>query len=193
MTFAVASKTLRAGAVGATRPAGTAAHAAEQGLFLEVGAGLSQIDTGLDNIAGVSVDDSDTFFSVGAGFNFNRMVALEAGYADLGEAEVSVPLAAYTATISADGFYFGPRLTGALSNQIEGYARVGMLVWDAEFSDSDGFAGSDDGTDVYFGLGAALKISDQLSLGADWTRYMLESDGEDLDVDAFGGKLKFSF
>lgn len=173
--------------------AGTAAHAAEQGLFLEVGAGLSQIDMGLDNIAGVSVDDSDTFFSVGAGFNFNRLVALEAGYVDLGEATVSIPVLPYSASLSADGFYFGPRLTGALSSQIEGYARVGMLVWDVEFSDSEGFVGSDDGTDVYFGLGAALKISDQLSLGADWTRYMLESEGEDIDIDTFGGKLKFSF
>lgn len=171
----------------------SAAQAAEQGLFLEVGAGLSQIDTGLDNILGVTVDDSDTFFSVGGGYNFNRMFALEAGYTDLGEAKISVPSWNYTATLSADGFYFGPRLTAALSNQIDGYARIGMLVWDAEFNDSDGFTGSDDGTDVYFGLGAALRISDQLSLGADWTRYMLESDGEDIDVDTFGGKLKFSF
>jgi hypothetical protein len=177
----------------ATTMAGSAAHAAEQGLFAEVGAGLSTIDTGLDGLAGVSVDDEDMFFSIGGGYNFNKMFAVEAGYTDLGEAEISIPSIAYTATLSADGFYFGPRLTLELAPQFEAYGRIGMLAWDAEFNDSDGFTVSDDGTDVYLGIGAAFKISNQLSLGADWTRYMLESGGEDVDVDTFGGKLKFNF
>jgi hypothetical protein len=68
----------------ATTMAGSAAHAAEQGLFAEVGAGLSTIDTGLDGLAGVSVDDEDMFFSIGGGYNFNKMFAVEAGYIRLG-------------------------------------------------------------------------------------------------------------
>lgn len=175
----------------ATTMAGSAAHAAEQGLFAEVGVGLSIADTGLDNIPGVSVDDEDMFFSIGAGYNFNKMFAAEVGYIDLGEAEASVP--GYKATFSADGFYFGPRLTVELSPASEVYGRIGMLAWDGEFEDSDGFSASDDGTDVYLGIGAAFKISNQVSFGVDWTRYMMESDGDDVDVDTFGGKLKFNF
>jgi OOP family OmpA-OmpF porin len=87
---------------------------------------------------GVSVDDEDVFFSIGGGYNFNKMFAVEAGYTDLGEAEISVP-GFYTATISTDGFYFGPRLTLELSPQFEAYGRIGLLAWDAEFNDSDGF------------------------------------------------------
>lgn len=172
--------------------AGTAAHAAEQGLFLEAGAGLSMIDVPSFNVPGVSVDDEDVFFSIGGGFNLNRMFALEAGYTDLGEVSISDIYGDYAA-VSADGWYFGPRLTAELSPQIDGYARIGMLAWESTLTSNVGISGTDDGTDVYFGLGAALRISDQLSLGADWTRYMLESDGEDIDIDTLGGKLKFSF
>lgn len=178
----------------ATTMIGSAAHAAEQSrFFVEAGVGMSSIDASLDGVPGVSADEEDVFFSIGAGYSFNKMFAIEAGYVDLGEAELSVPAAGYTASISADGFYFGPRLTLEITPQFEAYGRVGVLAWDAEAKDSDGLSESDDGTDIYFGIGAAYKISDQVSLGADWTRYALESDGEDLDVNTFGAKLKFNF
>lgn len=177
----------------ATTMIGSAAHAAEQSrFFVEAGVGVSSIDTDV-NEPGVSVDDNDVFFSIGAGYNFNKMFAIEAGYIDLGEVKVSVPEIAYTATISADGFYFGPRLTFEITPQFEAYGRVGVFAWDAEAKDSVGNSASDDGTDVYFGIGAAYKISDQVSLGADWTRYAYEDDGDDFDVDTFGAKLKFNF
>ena len=177
----------------ATTMIGSSAHAAEQSrFFVEAGVGVSSIDTDI-NVPGVSVDDDDVFFSIGAGYNFNKMFAIEAGYIDLGEVKVSVPAIAYTATASADGFYFGPRLTLEITPQFEAYGRVGVLAWDAEAKDSEGNSASDDGTDVYFGIGAAYKISDQVSLGADWTRYAYEDDGDDLDVDTFGVKLKFNF
>lgn len=177
----------------ATAMIGSSVHAAEQNrFFVEAGVGMSSADTGI-NGSGVSVDEDDVFFSIGAGYGFNNMFAMEAGYIDLGEVKVSVPASAYTATGSADGFYFGPRLTLEITPQFDAYGRVGVLAWDAEVKDSNGFSASDDGTDVYFGIGAAYKISDQVSLGADWTRYTFKSDGEDLDVDTFGAKLKFYF
>lgn len=177
----------------ATTLAATAAHSADSGFFAEVGVGMTKVDTDVDNIPGVSVDDEDMFFSIGGGYSFNKMFALEAGYTDLGEAEISIPSIAYSATISADGFYVGPRLTFELAPKFEAYGRIGMLVWDGEFKDSDGYSVSDDGSDIYFGIGAAYKISDQVSLGADWTRFTVESDGDEADIDTFGAKLKFNF
>jgi hypothetical protein len=172
--------------------AGGAAHAAEQGFFAEVGAGFTTMDSGLDGVPGVSVDDEDVFFSIGGGYNFNNMFAAEAGYIDLGEASVS-NIFGDKATISADGFYFGPRLTIGVTEQLDAYARIGLLAWDAEVTSNFGLSGQDDGTDVYFGIGAAWNLSPQFAVGADWTRYATESDGEDMDVDAFGAKLKFNF
>ena len=177
----------------ATTMIGSVAHAAEQSrFFLDAGVGMSSIDTDIYE-PGVSVDEKDVFFSIGAGYNFNKMFALEAGYVDLGETKISEPAFAYTATISADGFYFGPRLTFEITPQFEAYGRAGVFAWDAEAKDSDGFSASDDGTDVYFGIGAAYKITNQVSLGAEWTRYAFEGDGDDFDVDTFGAKLKFNF
>lgn len=173
--------------------AATAAHSADSGFFAELGVGMTKSDTGIDNVSGVSIDDNDVFFSVGGGYSFNKMFALEAGYTDLGEVEVSAPALAYTATISADGFYFGPRLTFELAPNVEVYGRLGMFAWDVEAKDSLGTSIKEDGTDIYFGIGAAYKISDQVSLGAEWTRFTAESDGDDADMDTFGAKLKFNF
>lgn len=176
----------------ATTMIGSAAHAAEQSrFFVEAGVGMSSIDLGSE--PGWSVDEEDVFFSIGAGYSFNKMFALETGYIDLGEAEATETATGDTAKVTADGFYFGPRLTLEITPQFEAYGRVGVFTWDAEVKGSDGFSASDDGTDVYFGIGAAYKISEQVSLGADWTRYTFESDGDDVDVDAFGAKLKFNF
>lgn len=173
---------------------GSTAYAAEQSrFFVEAGVGMSSVDTGLDNVPGVSTDEEDVFFSIGAGYSFNKMFAIEAGYVDLGEAEVSNTATGATASIGADGFYFGPRLTLEITPQFEAYGRVGMFAWDAEAKNSLGDSASDDGTDVYFGIGAAYKISDKVSIGAEWTRYAYEDDVDDFDVDTFGAKLKFNF
>ena len=170
------------------------AYAAEQSrFFVEAGVGMSTVDTGLDGVPGVSVDEEDVFFSIGAGYGFNKMFAIEGGYVDLGEVKASEAATGYSASISADGFYFGPRLTFEISPQLEAYGRVGVFAWDAEGKDSDGFSASDDGTDVYFGVGAAYKISDKVSIGAEWTRYAYEDDVDDFDVDTYGSKLKFNF
>jgi hypothetical protein len=175
----------------ATTMAGSAAHAAEQGLFAEVGAGLSTFDLpSYFYVPGVSVDDEDMFFSIGAGYNFNKMFAAEVGYIDLGEAEASVP--GYKATFSADGFYFGPRLTVELSPQVGAYGRVGMFAWDAGDKDNVRFSKSIEGTDFYFGIGAALRISDRGWLLADWTRYTIQAR-EEFHVDTLGAKFKFDF
>ncbi len=169
---------------------GGVAHAADEGFFAEIGVGYSKMDVPAAP-AGVAVDDTSTAFSIGGGYNFNNMFALEAGYTDLGE--VTASGAGLSATVSVDGWYVGPRLTFALNNQAEVYGRIGILAWDAETKSNFGFSGSDDGTDVYFGLGAAWKFNDKVSLGAEWTRYKFEDAGGDTDVDVIGAKLKFNF
>jgi OOP family OmpA-OmpF porin len=173
--------------------AGGAANAAETGFFVDIGAGMSKVDVPSYDLPGLSVDDEDVYFSVGAGFNINKMFAVEAGYVDLGEVSADYPALSLSATTSADGFYFGPRLTLEVSPQFDVYGRVGMLAWEGETTSNFGVSGEDDGTDVYFGIGAAFNFSEQVSLGAEWTRYALESEGEDLDIDTFGAKLKFNF
>lgn len=165
------------------------AHA-RYGFFADIGAGLSKNDM-FDGIRSVAVDDEDAFFSVGGGYEFNNKLALEAGYVDLGEAEIS-PIAAYTVTSSAKGLYAGPRLTLELSPLVGAYGRVGAFAWDAEGKDNVGFSASQEGTDFYFGVGAAFRILKKSWLAAEWTRYTMKG-GEDVHVDAFGAKLKFSF
>jgi len=172
----------------ASLTAGTA-QAADSGFFAEVGAGYMKADPDLPSE--VKVDDDSMSFSVGVGYNINQMFAIEGGYVDLGEVKASYGV--LSAKVSADGFYFGPRLTFALSDKVDAYGRIGMIAWDAETSSNFGVSYKDDGTDVYFGIGAAYKLSDKVALAADWTRYKYEGDGADVDVDVIAAKLKLNF
>lgn len=167
----------------------TPAHA-RYGFFAEIGGGFSKNDM-FEGIRSVASDDTGTFFSFGGGYDFNDKLGLEAGYVDLGEAEIS-PLATYTVTSSAKGLYAGPRLTHEFSRLIGAYGRAGVFAWNAEGKDNLGFSASQEGSDFYFGIGATFTISKKSWFAADWTRYTMKG-GEDVHVDAFGGKLKFSF
>lgn len=167
----------------------TPAHA-RYGFFAEIGGGFSKNDM-FEGIRSVASDDTGTFFSIGGGYDFNDKLGLEAGYVDLGEAEIS-PITTYTVTSSAKGLYVGPRLTLEFSRLVGAYGRAGMFAWDAEGKDNVGFSASQEGTDFYLGIGAAFRVLKKTWLAAEWTRYTMKGN-EDVHVDVFGGKLKFSF
>jgi OOP family OmpA-OmpF porin len=173
----------------ATAMAASVAHA-RYGFFAEVGAGLSRYDI-FEDISSVPVEEEDKFFSIGGGYDFNKKLALEGGYIDLGETDIYL-LGGYTLTTYADGFYFGPRLTLELSPLVGAYGRIGMFAWDAGDKDNVRFSKSVEGTDFYFGIGATFKISDRSWLMADWTRYTIQAR-EEFHVDTLGAKLKFDF
>lgn len=49
-----------------------------------------------------------------------------------------------------------------------------MHPWDAALKEGDRVSITDEGSDMYFGLGAMPKLSDRLSLGGDRTRCTVE-------------------
>lgn len=162
----------------------TFATASDAGAFIEVSAGYSSVD--LPAIAGTTQDDNSTAFSIGGGYRFNKMIAAEVGYTDLGEASYSVA-GTTIATADAKGWYAGPRLTFAVTDKLDAYARAGVFFWEAEAS-ALGITVSDDGSDAYYGLGAAWNFTDKVSAGLDWTRYDTDSE-----IDVISAKLKFNF
>lgn len=163
-------------------------------------------------------DDSDTAYSIGIGYDFNKYIAIETGWLDLGQISGSVSDSAsgtlygksYTATgavtfkAEADGFYLGPIVSIPVTEKFKAYAKAGVYFWDMDADASatisltyDGttYAAdekaslSDDGEDLYYGLGASYDVTDKLTVRADWIRY----DVYDVDIDLFSASLIFKF
>ena len=186
-------------------------------LYLTASVGQSTMD--MDDLTGFSVDDDDTSYSIGLGFDFNRYLALEAGYIDLGEVSASIsgsftgtyqgsPISA-TGTLStaADsyGFYLGPQLNIPATDALDFYIKAGYLAWDMEATatasgtmtyDNIVYAGDvtatvdDDGYNPYMGFGLSFDVSNTWAIKADWVRYVDVGD-TDIDVVAAGVTWKF--
>lgn len=194
---------------------GLASHAnADAYIFGNIG--MSKFDVG-SAPAGFSVDDQDVATEIGIGYELNDTLALEVGYASLGETSVSTvgtqSGTVYGSTVSVNGkiavdskgFTFGVRGNAPLNDNLKMYGRLGLYNWTTDVSISGTttingttYTGSasgeaDDGTDFYFGAGAEYDLSDKFAITAGWTRFAPTVLSEDVNVDTFylGGVLKF--
>lgn len=176
----------------------TPANAAEtttnwaSGFYATASVGQTRAD--IEDMPGFSVDDTDTGYSLGLGYEFNKYVAFEAGYVDLGE--TTMTLGAFNAAVEADGFYFGPKVSLPITDKFSVFGKVGLFAWDVDASSNFGVAASASGTDAYFGAGLAYDITDALALKAEWTRYNSvgdENTTDSADVDFIAAGLVFKF
>lgn len=192
------------------------AFAADKGFYGIVELGQSEVD--ISAPAGVSVDNKDTSYSLGAGYRFNDYVSVEGGYLDLGEVSASgsgtlsgtyygTPFTAtgtFSAQSDAKGWFLGPKFTLPLSKQMDLYGKVGYYFWDSDttatFTGSVTFGGvtysgggsakvTDSGDDPYYGLGLAYRFTDRIGIQAGFTRYSVQ----DTDVDNLALGLTFKF
>lgn len=187
------------------------------GLYGSASFGSTKAD--IDEIAGANIDDTDTGYSIGLGYEFNKYVSFEIGYIDLGKATVDASASSsgtingkpitfvgtLNAKVEADGFYYGPKLSYPVTEQFDIFAKAGLFSWDADaeaiasgnltyngivYAGSVTATASDDGTDFYGGLGLSYDLTDMVTLEAEWTRY---TDVADSDVDFIGAGLVFKF
>jgi OOP family OmpA-OmpF porin len=153
-----------------------------------------------------STDKTDTGYSLGLGYTFNKYVAIEAGYADLGEMnrDYADGIGAVNIKSEADGFYFGPQISLPVTDAFSIFGKVGLFAWDVDekvsasgaYAATNGLSASAHGTDVYFGAGMAYAITDTLSVKAEWIRYNNVGDKDttdSADVDFISAGLTFKF
>jgi OOP family OmpA-OmpF porin len=161
--------------------------------FVELGFGQSDMDV---DFGFPSQDTKDTTFNISGGWMFTPMIGIEIGYRDLGEAGGSItgPGGAGSVTFEAEGFQLGA--VGRIplgSSAFSIVPRVGLFKWDVkgrgvvngvQVSSLD-----EDGTDLYFGVGADYSINKNLYLGAHWARF----DLDDVDVDVIELRVGWRF
>ena len=139
-------------------------------------------------------DDTDGAWRVYGGYEFNRWLAVEAGYVDLGSYNGSIPsIEGPVATrVELDGFTLGVRPQYVFSNDWFIQGQAGVLFWDADARLSGGFSGlelGEDGEDPYYGVGFGKYIGKSWRLSAEWTRF----ETDESEADFLGLALNYRF
>jgi hypothetical protein len=166
--------------------------------FIELGIGQSEIDLDIGPLppsVSVSKDEKDTTWAVSGGWMFNPMFGLEIGYRDLGEVSLSATdgVDTVSATAEVDGFTLGLVVRVPATEKLFIVPRLGLYRWEGKgrilVNGVQVESVDDDGTDLYFGVGADYAFTRSLFAGAHFVRY--DVDGDDALV--FELRLGFRF
>jgi OOP family OmpA-OmpF porin len=142
-----------------------------------------------------TVDATDTGYKIFGGYMFNRHFGIEGAYVNLGE-------------VSYSGDFFGSPVTGGkvevsgfnvsalgalpINEQFSVFGKIGLLLWDAEASDTTGgvpFSAKEDGTDISFGIGVNFDFNRNLGVRAEWE--VFTTDEADATLLSIGVVWKF--
>lgn len=164
---------------------------------------------------GTTIDDTDTGWKAYLGYRFLPILAIEAAYADLGEASFLTtiesappPNNALTpfdilGTATADGFQASALLELPLVGPFALLVKAGVFRWEAEFTEqiidtgAIRIARTDAKVDALYGAGLQLDISDLLSARLEWE--LLENVGEGIggksgkDIDYYSAGIVVRF
>ncbi|MFT6201185.1 MAG: OOP family OmpA-OmpF porin [Granulosicoccus sp.] len=177
--------------------------------YVGLGFGSAKYDTAVSNVGGTAtLDEKDSAIKLFYGFNVAPRVAVELHYADFGETSLkgnngdtfdigssSFSFTANNASIVSETTSFGVAgvfklFEGATFNP---YLKAGVHRWsfDATVSSASSATASvsDDGFDVFFGLGAEVKLSDNFFVTAGFESYNVGDD--DAAVATIAAKFVF--
>lgn len=161
-------------------------------------------------VSGTSVDDTDTGWKLFAGYQFNKYLALEGGYVNLGRFDATTTVTAINGTpitptsISAnikvkDGLYIDAVGTLPISDSVSVFGKLGAYSLKTELSASGGGASASDSTrnsDLTYGVGVSYAINKDLQLRGEWERFEKVGDSNKTgqsDIDLLSLGLTYQF
>ena len=165
-----------------------AANADGEGWMIGGGVYYTQIDDGVEldwediEIGDINFDSNSTGYHASGGYRFNKWLSLDAGYWDLGDFSSDRDGVGDREEFDVDTWTVGGMVSVPLWI-MDFYARGGAAMWNYEGRNVDL-----DGTDPYYGVGAAFNIGGSLDIYAEWVRFDLETD-----IDTFGLGVRFTF
>jgi OOP family OmpA-OmpF porin len=200
-----------------TGSAWAAGNADGSGFYIGLGAGASsaKIDSGSINSdlqslgfssATTSTDEGSVAYKAFAGYSFNKYIAIEGGYFDLGTFKFNstvTPPGTLNGEIKSSGFNLGAVLSYPFGQGFSVFGRVGVqnaktkvnytstgsvLVINPESSETK--------TNWDAGLGLGYQFANGIGVRAEWERYRVP-DGTNTDntsnVDLFGISVVYKF
>jgi OmpA-OmpF porin, OOP family len=186
------------GVASAMMIAGPAA-AQDQGFYAGLTIGQSkQKDAcdGLDDFGiDVSCDDKDNAWRILGGYQFNRNLAVELGYTDVGE--VSASFGGFNASIEAKIWELVGVGSWPFTPNFSAYGKLGLYRGETDFStNAPGEENaSESNSDLTYGLGVRWDFTRNLGVRAEYQIYKDVGGGEigegDVDVISIGVIFKF--
>lgn len=172
----------------------------EQYAYLGLGTGFSSLENDREDVdnfidSGASdfdLDDDDNVWKGFAGYQFNRYLAAEAFYADLGRVRLRGNDGANT---DLESTAYGANLVGQfpITTWFTPFAKVGAASWETDVDGNLGDASIDlqdnDGFDPVYGLGAQFNFNPVL-IRAEYERYDFDSD---YTIDTFTASVGLRF
>ena len=154
------------------------------GFMLGGGGYYSDVNSGIefDDITDINFDDSSFAYNIDAGWRFNKWLALDAGYWDLGSYKSELENFDRKQSFDAQALTLGGMVSVPLWI-MDFYARGGAAFWDMDGRNID-----EDGTDPYYGVGAAFNLGGSLDLYLEWVRFDMEAD-----IDTIGLGARWTF
>lgn len=139
-----------------------------------IGASIGQSDV---DVSGYDQADS---YQVFGGMNLSQYFGVEVAYTNLGEFDRGLQ------TVEVDGFEVTAVGSFPVANSVALFGEAGVYAWNMD----DNVSGSDDGTDLTYGVGAKFQVIPPLKLHVEYQRY---SSIGDADIDTIYGGLAYSF
>ena len=145
---------------------------------------------------GLTCDDSDTAFKIFGGYQFNRYIAAELGYTDLGKAKLSGP--GGTDEFKGTAWELSAVGSWPVMDQLAIFGRLGAYYGEGKLSGPD--HGNKKTTNVTFGAGVQYDFTRNFGVRGEWQRYSklkfrndLTGVEADSDVDVFGVSVLYRF
>ena len=198
-------------------PPALAAGSDGSGIYIGVGAGASRgkIDDGSINqslqslgfsSASTTKSENSTAYKAFVGYSFNRYIAVEGGYFDLGKFKFDStvqPPGTLHGEIKASGFNLDAVLSYPFTEGFSVFARAGVqnAKSKANFSGTGSVLvlqpeSSETKTDWKAGLGLGYEFSQGIGVRGEWERYRISdgtNSGDKSNVDVFGLSLYYKF
>lgn len=167
------------------------------GWYIGIGIGQSKARGACDGVSapGVTCDETDTAGKILGGYQMSRNFALEAAYADLGQAKATVA-GSGSATIGTKGFEFAGIGMLPVGERFSLLAKAGLFHWKVDAKDGTGLIGSANasGTDLTFGFGVKFDFTRDFAIRGEWQRYKDVGDSNTTgqsDIDFIGASLVY--
>lgn len=172
------------------------ALAQDQGWYAGLTLGQSKQKDACDGVsgAGISCDDKDTAWRILGGYQFNKNLAVELGYTDVGEVSAS---GTFSASIEAKIWELVAVGSWPFTPNFSAYGKLGMYRGDTDFSTNNpAFANeSESNTDLTYGIGVRWDFTKNLGARAEYQIYKDIGGGNigegDVDVISVGVIWKF--
>jgi OOP family OmpA-OmpF porin len=170
--------------------------AQDQGWYAGLTLGQSKQKDACDGVsgAGISCDDKDTAWRILGGYQFNKNLAAELGYTDVGEVSAS---GTFSASIEAKIWELVAVGSWPFTPNFSAYGKLGMYRGDTDFSTNNpAFANeSESNTDLTYGIGVRWDFTKNLGARAEYQIYKDIGGGNigegDVDVISVGVIWKF--